>query len=193
MSPKKRPQPEQRVLTDPRAIRALAHPARLAVLERLSDGSELTATDCAEATGLSASAMSYHLRALEKWGFVERAPSSEDGRERPWRALATRWRIDEMGNRATAAAADTMLGTILDQMRAYLAEWYARERDQPKAWKDVATVSTSTVWMTAEEAAEVLARHTERIDRLRGRSAADHPPGARRVRVGHLVIPIDYQ
>ncbi len=193
MSPKKRPQPEHRVLTDPRAIRALAHPARLAVLERLSDGSELTATDCAEATGLSASAMSYHLRALEKWGFVERAPSSDDGRERPWRAVVTRWRIEETGNRATAAAADTMLGTILDQLRAYLAEWYAHEREQPREWKDAGHVSTSTLWMTADEVTEMIAEHQERIDQLRQRNGTDHPKGARRVRVGYLVVPIDYE
>ena len=33
------------VLTDPRAIRALAHPARLAIIEALLPGEELTATE----------------------------------------------------------------------------------------------------------------------------------------------------
>jgi hypothetical protein len=32
--------------------------------------------------------MSYHLRALEKWGIVVRDDPSSDGRERPWRASA---------------------------------------------------------------------------------------------------------
>jgi hypothetical protein len=41
---------------DPRGIRAWAHPARLAILDALSTGDELTATECAQVTGLSASA-----------------------------------------------------------------------------------------------------------------------------------------
>jgi len=50
------PEPENRnqvVLTDPRAIRALAHPARLAIIEALGPGEELTATELAAVTGLA--------------------------------------------------------------------------------------------------------------------------------------------
>src|ERR1700709_2206920 len=75
-------------LTDPRAIRALAHPARLAVLDALTDVDKtITATQAAQLTGLSPSAMSYHLRALAKWGIVRVADGAADvdGRERRWR------------------------------------------------------------------------------------------------------------
>jgi len=72
----------------------LAHPARLAVLDALFEGGQLTATECAELAGLSPSAMSYHLRALERWGIVERADASDDGRERPWRAAGGGLRIE---------------------------------------------------------------------------------------------------
>ena len=41
---------------NPRSIRALAHPARLAIIDALATGEELTATQCAELTGLSPSA-----------------------------------------------------------------------------------------------------------------------------------------
>ena len=61
------------VLTDPRDIRALAHPARLAVLTELEPGVELTATELATRAGITPSAMSYHLRALERAGIVRRA------------------------------------------------------------------------------------------------------------------------
>src|SRR3984885_16386954 len=70
---------------DPRGIRAWAHPARLAILDALSTGDELTATECAEVTGLSASATAYHLNLLERYGIVEPAPARRDRRERPWR------------------------------------------------------------------------------------------------------------
>ena len=42
------------VVEDPRAIRALAHPARLAILEHLGTGVTATATECARVCGLSA-------------------------------------------------------------------------------------------------------------------------------------------
>lgn len=198
MSPSKRrpaaaPAPEPRVLTDPRAIRALAHPARLAVLEELTQRGELTATDCAAVAGLSASAMSYHLRALAKWGFVERAPASGDGRERPWRATAKGWRIDEMPDEGSSAAADTILGTIFDRRRKEFADWNQHERTQPPEWRNAALVNTATVWVTAAEAADLLAAQAALLEALQGRGAEDHPAGARRVRVSHLVVPLEYE
>jgi len=68
-------------IRDPQAMRAMAHPARLAIMEFLSDGAGATATECAEVCGLSPSATSYHLRALARAGLVEEAPSRGDGRE----------------------------------------------------------------------------------------------------------------
>jgi DNA-binding transcriptional ArsR family regulator len=70
-------------MTDPAVIRALAHPARAAILAFLSDG-PATATECSEAADESPSSCSYHLRTLAKLGFVEET-ASEDGRERRWR------------------------------------------------------------------------------------------------------------
>ena len=61
-------EPDEVVLTDPAGVRALAHPARLVVIDALYDGEVLTATECAERAGVTPSAMSYHLRALEKAG-----------------------------------------------------------------------------------------------------------------------------
>src|ERR1700727_3561355 len=77
-----------RSVADPRSIRALAHPARLAIIDALATGDELTATQCAELTGLSPSATAYHLKFLERYGFAEPAPPRADRRARPWRATA---------------------------------------------------------------------------------------------------------
>jgi DNA-binding transcriptional ArsR family regulator len=71
-------------LTSPVAVRALAHPARLKVIDALYSGEVLTATECAAIAGITPSAMSYHLRALEKHGIVVRARARGDARERPW-------------------------------------------------------------------------------------------------------------
>src|SRR4051812_20538525 len=84
------PQPtaQQRV-TDPARLRALAHPIRIQLFDILTERIEATATDCAEITGESVASCSFHLRMLEKYGFVERAAAR--GRERPWRIVARSW------------------------------------------------------------------------------------------------------
>src|SRR5579862_5195028 len=109
-------------LQDPRDIRAIAHPARMAIINALASGDELTATECAELTGLSPSAMAYHLKLLERYGFAEPAPARDDGRERPWRATDRRTLVDLDTSTPAGAAAATAVGlAYIDRSRA-LAE-----------------------------------------------------------------------
>src|SRR5581483_975952 len=79
-------EPPRLHIRDPGVMRALAHQARLAILEHLMTHEAATATECAAVCGLSPSATSYHLRALAKVGLVEEAPGRGDGRERLWRS-----------------------------------------------------------------------------------------------------------
>jgi len=189
---KKASRPADRVLTDPRAIRALAHPARLTVLDVLGAGGELTATECAQAAGVSPSAMSYHLRALEKWGFVERAESSADGRERPWRKVPGNWRIDALPDQLAATATSAVVSAMFDRLRADVATWFARELEQPKEWRDVAAIENANLWLTADEAAELQEMYRDFLDRHRGRTADDRPEGSRRVRASRVLIPVQF-
>ena len=78
-----------RQLTDPLAMRAMAHPVRLALMQALNDAGTLTATEAAERVGESPSNCSFHLRQLAKYGWVEEAPGGK-GRQRPWRAVYDR-------------------------------------------------------------------------------------------------------
>src|SRR6516162_11056846 len=72
-------------MTDPRALRALAHPLRLSLLGLLRIEGPLTATRAGELLGESSASCSFHLRQLAKYGLVEEAGGGR-GRERPWRA-----------------------------------------------------------------------------------------------------------
>jgi len=74
---------ETRTLTDARAMRALAHPVRMALLELFSVRETLTATQASEALGESPANCAFHLRTLAKYGFVHEAGGGR-GRERPW-------------------------------------------------------------------------------------------------------------
>lgn len=178
-------------LTDPRAIRALAHPARLAVIDELYSGRELTATECAEVAGLSPSAMSYHLRSLEKVGIVERAESTGDGRERPWRAAGSYLQVDSTSSGAGELAASAALGsTVLRRTVALFDDYLARRSSEPPEWLDAVEASYGQVWLTPEEAKEIGRQWVDFVDKYRGRKAADKRPAtARRMRIAVMLFP----
>src|SRR5947208_7074852 len=108
-------------LEDPGALKALAHPARLAVVDELYQGNERTSSELAELTGLSPSAMSYHLRALQRFGIVERGTPREDGRERPWRAAGRTLSLDP--DTISTAAVDVVAATTLQHLRDEFRRW----------------------------------------------------------------------
>lgn len=184
------PAERTRYLRDPREIRALAHPARMAIIDALASGNELTATECAELTGLSPSATAYHLKFLERYGFAERAPTRSDGRERPWRAGERGTRFELGTSTPAAAAATTAVGlAFIDGSRAVAEQFVATERDEPEEWRHVAALANADVWLTAEETRNVTAALAAVVDPYRKRARDDRPDDARRVRIMHLVFP----
>jgi DNA-binding transcriptional ArsR family regulator len=77
-------------ISDPKAIRALAHPLRLDLLQILGSGGPATAAHCGRVLGVSQASCSFHLRQLAKYGFVEEAGPGRDRRERQWRVTQPR-------------------------------------------------------------------------------------------------------
>jgi DNA-binding transcriptional ArsR family regulator len=186
---KTRPKKDPVILTDPRAIKALAHPARLAVIDEFFTGRKLTATECAEIAGLSASAMSYHLRALEKWGIIRRSEATGDGRERPWEAAGHGLRIqsDQRGSATTGES--VVIDRILDRQRAGIDSWLGREDGQPQEWDDAMSIIGSTFWLTVEETQSLAKALQSELDRYERRGDDEMPPGARRVLITLTVVP----
>ncbi len=176
------------VLRDPRAIKALAHPARLAVIEAFFAGRRLTATECGDIAGLSASAMSYHLRALERWGIIRRSAATGDGRERPWEAAGDRLAVDSSEPRATAAGEAMLAATMLDRVRAETLAWVT---NPDPTWYDSVSISSGSNWLTVEEARQLSESIAAVVAGYKRRSAEQAPAGARRVRVAFAVVPID--
>ena len=182
--------PKPRVLHDPRSILALAHPARMAIIDALASGDELTATECAELTRLSPSATAYHLKFLERYDLAEPAPAREDGRERPWRAPARRTQVEiDTSTPAGAAAAATVGLAFLDSTRAVAEEFVAAGSEEPEEWRDVTSLGNTDLWLTVEETRDVTAALAAVLDPYRGRALADRPEGTRRVRIMNLASP----
>jgi DNA-binding transcriptional ArsR family regulator len=182
--------PNPHVLRDPRSIRALAHPARMAIIDALASGDELTATECAELTGLSPSATAYHLKLLERYDLVEPAPARQDGRERPWRAPSRPTQVEIDTSTPAGAAAAAVLGlALLDSGRAVAEEFLAAGSEEPKEWRDVASLDNANLWLTIEETRELTEALVDALDPYRGRTKSDRPEGSRRVRIMLLATP----
>ncbi len=174
------------VIDDPRAIRALAHPARQRVIDELYNGNVLTATECAELAGLTPSAMSYHLRALERWGIVERADESADGRERPWRAAAGSLVISSQSNEAGRLASQTIIRSAVDRV---LEQFEQMAGDDP--WDDISSLSRSRLWLTHDEAKQFGQELTDLVDRYKkSRTSTAHPAAARQISTLLAVVPL---
>lgn len=177
-------------VNNPRSIRALAHPARLAIINALATGDELTATQCAELTELSPSATAYHLKLLERYGFAEPAPPRADRRERPWRATGRRTTVDlDSSTPAGASAASAVAAAYIDTTRAVAFEFTAGEYAEPEEWRNAA-LSNADLWLTVEEVEQVSHEFEAVLEPLRGRaSRGERPAGSRPVRVMNVVVP----
>src|SRR5580698_977364 len=99
--------------TDPKALRALAHPLRWKLIDLLGSEGSATATQCAQRLGESVPSCAYHLGMLAKYGYIEEVPD-RTGREKPWRLASTRQDLglaglDTEGQLAAEAAAEAFL------------------------------------------------------------------------------------
>jgi DNA-binding transcriptional ArsR family regulator len=176
------------VLSDPRAIRALAHPARLAILEALLSGEELTATEAASLTGLSPSATSYHLKALERWDIVAAGTPRADGRDRPWKATGRAIEVSSDTPR-TVLAETAVLGVFLDRNRTLASEFLEHQDEEPAQWRDTVELASSDYWLTSGELAEISAALRRVLEPYEQRRRGSRPDGSRRVRIARLIVP----
>jgi hypothetical protein len=183
---------EPRELRDPRAMRALAHPLRLKLLELVAREGTLTSTRASELTGESTGSCSFHLRQLAKYGFVEEAPGGR-GRERPWRAarLDSRW-LSVQSDAESSAAADELSAQLMERDLAALEAYLRQRHGYPPEWQEAGLMSTSMLFLTAEELQEFADEYMALVRRRLDRTADPglRPEGARAVRAVVFAVPL---
>lgn len=196
-------------ITDPKAIRALAHAARLEVISELySTQMSRTATELAVHTGLTPSAMSYHLRALQKWGIVVPAETAGDARERRWRAAGTDVTISSGGSLANPefAVLDLELDAFRRRARVYAKSKAESVRSQsgsesspeePKPGIETTAapasvvLATNLLYLTVEQRAELNGRIFELLRDYELDDPARIPDQAQRMATLWSMIPDD--
>ncbi|WP_354643438.1 winged helix-turn-helix domain-containing protein [Kitasatospora camelliae] len=178
-------------LTDPRALRAYAHPTRMALVGLLRTEGPLTATRAAALIGESVASCSFHLRQLAKYGLVEEAGGGR-GREKPWRATAqfTSW-DPAQEDPAAAEAVDALQRTVVERLFEQARRWLAGSSQESPAWRRAAGSNDTLLWLTPEELTELTSRMEELTLPYLARHTAPQarPEGARPVTLIQLAFP----
>ncbi|MDQ1655001.1 MAG: hypothetical protein QOD41_84 [Cryptosporangiaceae bacterium] len=180
-------------ITDPKTMRALAHPVRLSILERLQRHGPATATQLAPDVGATPSVTSWHLRHLAGFGLVRDAESGPDRRQRRWEAVARGFRFevpadpaDEEGRSAARVLSREMFLRSADLPHRWVAEV---EPGLDPVWRRLATVANTRVVVSAEELAAIDDAIESVIAPYVTRDPSRRPAGSRGVRLVRYALP----
>jgi DNA-binding transcriptional ArsR family regulator len=183
---------------DAARLKALAHPFRLRLYERLEADGPATATELARALGSNSGTTSYHLRELSRGGLVTDAPGERRGRERRWQAAPGGWTInadDFRGDPETAPAAELVIADTLRQRFEELQRWVVESRTTPRAWIEASSSGRRRLLLTPAELAALVRALDEAIapaaalSRAREDGAAPAPDDAARVTLAYDAFP----
>lgn len=178
--------PGARKITDPRAIRALAHPLRLSLLELIQREGQLTASQASEALGESTANMSWHLQVLGRYGFIEEAGGGR-GRARPWKLVATGLQFgDAPGGRETTIAAEALARLFHERAFHHLRRWEDERHQYPPEWQSAAFTSELVTYLEPAELETLGQEMTDLLLRYRER-ALDKSRRPEEARPVHLV------
>lgn len=173
--------PKQR--NDVAAVRALAHPLRLRLLDLLRFEGPSTATLLGRRVRESSGATSYHLRQLARYGFIEEAPS-RGGRERWWRY---RGRAITLGG--DGSSEHQLLAELLSR-EAYALDRFLGQRDLAPEWDAASFFASLALRLTPAELEELHQGFEQLLMRFRRAEEEEAPPEARPVRLLAFAYPL---
>jgi DNA-binding transcriptional ArsR family regulator len=179
-------------ISDPKTIRALAHPLRLDLLQLLGSSGPATAAQCGRVLGVSQASCSFHLRQLAKYGFVEDAEPGRDRRER-------RWRVPHAQLSVRVSAADDAIVrqqverlVVEREMQAILDYSLRRDGAEP-GWQRKAGIVTAMAVLSPDEAAAIKEKWIALLAPYIARGRTDGlqvRPGQRHVRYFMAATPL---
>jgi hypothetical protein len=180
-------------LTDPRALRAVAHPTRLKLLGELRRVGPLTATQAGERIGQSPAGCSFHLRLLARYGLVEEAGGGR-GRARPWRATSMG---HEWASRGPSGepdeASDMLTRVVVERWFEESLAWIDRRSEETEEWSEAAICEDRLLYLTPAEFGELSRQVGELLEPYARRvtDPALRPADARPATYIQLGFPIE--
>ncbi|MFB9238821.1 helix-turn-helix domain-containing protein [Plantactinospora siamensis] len=178
-------------ISDPETLKAFAHPVRQRLYRVLAYvGPATNAMLGRELGGADPGLLSYHLRELQRRGFVEDVPElARDRRERWWRLVpgATSWSWQDFVSPEGRAVAGRVKRDMITHEFERLRHFEQTRRSWPPDWQQAATSSDSFLRLTPDELRELVgelhatlrrwSEHGRRTTLARRRANAA-PPGA---------------
>jgi DNA-binding transcriptional ArsR family regulator len=169
------------------ALRVLAHPMRQRILRYLRQVGPATSTSLAKELGENSGIMSYHLRQLAEYGFVQEVTGRGQGRERWWQVVPRQLWIPRGDLSPEAQAEASGIRPMAEDLEDF--ERFRAARGAMGEWgRGTWAVQRATLALSREETAQLIAEQQELISRYR-RDAGDAPAGARPVVVAYVVYP----
>jgi DNA-binding transcriptional ArsR family regulator len=140
---------------DMESLKALSHPLRVQLFDMLSVYGPATASGLAERLGESSGATSYHLRQLEKHGFVRELEGHGTTRERWWERVPGGINIGSPASDETPAgrsAAQLIYREFRRSQGRLLDDFVERGHDElPEEWARASDLSTVNSNLTAAQ------------------------------------------
>lgn len=179
---------------DMESLKALSHPLRVQMVDALSVYGPATASGLAERLGESSGATSYHLRQLEKHGFVRELADRGTGRERWWERVPGSINIGSPDSDKTPAgrsAAQLVYREFRTSQQRLLNDFIDRGASElSPEWMDTSSVTSANTRLTVEQMRAFVSAVNELIDRFvipfRGQQVA----GARPVHIEFNAFPV---
>lgn len=185
--------PRERTI-DLESLKALAHPLRVKIFDVLSTYGSFTASGLAERLGESSGATSYHLRQLEKHGFVREVEDRGVGRERWWERTPggiTLGAAEASKTSAGREASQLIVREWTSNRERALGEFLNRGYDElDPRWVEASVISLTNVFVTSEELAEFNERFMAMVGEFADLHRNQRTPGSRPVQIQYHGFPV---
>jgi DNA-binding transcriptional ArsR family regulator len=177
------------------AVRALAHPLRIRILDELSMFGPLTASGLGERLAESSGSMSYHLRQLEKHGIVREVEGKGSARERWWERVPGSISVPEPRDFPPGSAERLATQLVEDEWnrgREAVFHEFVREGESVfgPEWLDVTRFDTINLRLTPEQLHQLVTEIDEVLWRYIGAYKTTPSPGSRPVQIQLNAFPL---
>ena len=179
---------------DTESLKALSHPLRVQLLDALSVYGPATASGLAARLAESSGATSYHLRQLERHGFVREQEARGTGRERWWERSPGSIDIGSSEAERTPAgrtASQLIYREFRTSQQRLLNDFIERGDDElPPEWSDASQVRSANTRLTIEQMREFVSAVDAVIEHYVAAYRSQDAPGARPVHIEFDAFPV---